>query len=112
MDDPDTQIVMGLKDPWKFLFVDMDIAMAAACFGFGLLTMGLPTPVVVAGGGALGYVMHKARKGKPKGRDILKQGRPSLHGRPLIGRPEAQGPVVILRSLRGRFKAPGSRPGH
>ena len=67
MDDPDTQTVLGLKDPWKFLSVDMDIAMAAACFGFGLLTMGLPTPVVVAGGGALGYVMHKARKGKPKG---------------------------------------------
>ena len=67
MDDHDMQIVMGLKDPWKFLFVDMDIAMAAACLGFGLLTMGLPTPVVVAGGGALGYVMHKARKGKPKG---------------------------------------------
>ena len=56
MDDHDSHIVMGLKDPWKFLFVDMDIAMAAACCGFLLLTMGLPTPVVVGGGGALGYL--------------------------------------------------------
>ena len=67
MDDHDMQIVMGLKDPWKFLFVDMDIAMLSACFGFMLMVMGLPTPVVVGAAAALGYVMHTSRKGKPKG---------------------------------------------
>ena len=61
------QIVNGLKDPWKFLFVDMDIAMLSTCLGFAMLTMGLPTPVVVVAAAALGYVMHTSRKGKPKG---------------------------------------------
>lgn len=67
MEDHDTLIVMGLKDPWKFIFVDMDIAMLAACIGFALLTTGLPTPVVVGAAGAVGYVLHKSRKGKPRG---------------------------------------------
>jgi type IV conjugative transfer system protein TraL len=67
MDDHDMLLVMGLKDPWKFLFVDMDIAMVAACAGFMALSAGYPTPVVVAVGGGVGYVMHAARKGKPKG---------------------------------------------
>lgn len=67
MDDHDTKIVAGLKDPWKFLWVDMDIAMAAACVGFGLLSTGLPTPVVVGGAAAVGYVLHTSRKGKPRG---------------------------------------------
>jgi type IV conjugative transfer system protein TraL len=67
MEDHDMQIVAGLKDPWKFLFVDMDVAMASMCFGFALLTMGLSTPVVVAAATALGYAMHISRKGKPKG---------------------------------------------
>jgi type IV conjugative transfer system protein TraL len=67
MDDHDTLIVAGLKDPWKFLFVDMDIAMVACSVSFVLLTTGLPTPVVVGAGVAVGYVMHAVRKGKPKG---------------------------------------------
>jgi type IV conjugative transfer system protein TraL len=67
MDDHDMQIVMGLKDPWKFLFVDMDIAMVASCAGFAALSAGLPTPLVVLLGGGLGYGMHAMRKGKPKG---------------------------------------------
>jgi len=67
MNDPDMLVVMGLKDPWKFLFVDADIAMLACCVGFVVLSMGMPTPVVVAAGGGVGFVMHTARKGKPKG---------------------------------------------
>ena len=67
MDDHDTLIVMGLKDPWKFIFVDLDIAGVAMCVGFVLLTMGLPTPLVLVSAIAVGYGMHALRKGKPKG---------------------------------------------
>lgn len=67
MEDNDQLIVMGLKDPWKFIFVDMDIAMVSASVGFGLLTTGMPTPAVVGVACAVGYAMHKARKGKPRG---------------------------------------------
>ncbi len=67
MDDHDMQIVMGLKDPWKFLFVDMDIAMLSACIGFALMTMGVPTPLMVGMAAGVGYVLHTSRKGKPKG---------------------------------------------
>ena len=67
MDDHDTLIVMGLKDPWKFIFVDMDIAMVACFVGVMLLAAGLPIPLVLGGGGGVGYLMHASRKGKPKG---------------------------------------------
>ncbi|CAD5366879.1 Type IV conjugative transfer system protein TraL [Rubrivivax sp. A210] len=67
MEDHDMLIVMGLKDPWKFLFVDMDIAMVSASVGFALLSTGLPTPVVVGTAAAVGYFMHIGRKGKPRG---------------------------------------------
>ena len=60
-------IVKGLKDPWKFLFVDMDVAMAGAMVGFIALSAGFPTPVVVAAGAGVSYGMHALRKGKPKG---------------------------------------------
>lgn len=67
MEDHDMNIVSGLKDPWKFLFVDMDIAMVSACVGFLALTAGAPTPAVVAIGAGVGYGMHASRKGRPKG---------------------------------------------
>jgi type IV conjugative transfer system protein TraL len=67
MDDFDTAIVKGLKDPWKFLFVDMDIALVSAMVGFFSLSAGAPTPLVVAIAGGVGYLMHIARKGKPRG---------------------------------------------
>lgn len=61
------QIVSGLKDPWKFIFVDMDIALVSSMVGFALLMTGLSVMLVVAGGAAVGYVMHAARKGRPRG---------------------------------------------
>ena len=67
MDDPDTRIVAGLKDPWKFLFVDMDIAMLALPVAMGLMLVGLS--ILPAGAGAVGvaYALHAVRKGRPKG---------------------------------------------
>ena len=65
--DPDMEIVSGLRDPWKFLFVDMDIAMLSAGIGFMLLTSGLGPPLALVGGVGFGYAVHVLRKGKPKG---------------------------------------------
>jgi type IV conjugative transfer system protein TraL len=67
MDDHDMKIVMGLKDPWKFLFVDMDVAMVAGAVGCVALNAGYSPTVVVIAAGVTGYLMHAARKGKPKG---------------------------------------------
>lgn len=61
------QIVMGLKDPWKFLFVDMDIAMVAICAGFGAMTASMPTLLALGFGVGIGYGMHAMRKGKARG---------------------------------------------
>jgi|APDOM4702015118_1054815.scaffolds.fasta_scaffold673646_1 type IV conjugative transfer system protein TraL len=67
MDDHDMQIVSGLKDPWKFLFVDMDIAMLSVMVGFGLMLAGFSSLVAGAGGVGMAYLMHASRKGKPRG---------------------------------------------
>lgn len=67
MDDHDTLIVSRLKDPWKFLFIDMDIAMLAATVGFALMLMGMGTIVMVGGALTVGYYLHKQRQGRPRG---------------------------------------------
>lgn len=67
MDDHDMQIVTGLKDPWKFLFVDMDIAMLGSIVGFMLMATGLSTMWAGVGGIGFAYAMHASRKGKPRG---------------------------------------------
>jgi type IV conjugative transfer system protein TraL len=67
MSEHDTEIVTGLKDPWKFLFLDMDIAMVAFSVGFMALTTGAPTPVVMGVAATVGYLMHASRKGHAKG---------------------------------------------
>lgn len=67
MEDHDMSIVKGLKDPWKFLFVDMDIALVASMVGFIVLSAGYPTTVVVGVAVGVGYLMHSVRKGKPRG---------------------------------------------
>ena len=67
MDDHDTLIVSRLKDAWKFLFVDMDIAMLGASIGIALLMSGLNTFIVMTVPAAIGYWMHKARQDKPRG---------------------------------------------
>lgn len=67
MDDIDTRIVSGLKDPWKFIFVDADIAMLGGLVGLGTLLAGVPVLACVALGGCVGYALHASRKGKPRG---------------------------------------------
>jgi type IV conjugative transfer system protein TraL len=67
MEDHDTQIVSRLKDPWKFLFIDMDVAMLSATFGFALMFMGVPNLIMLACSGALGYYLHTSRQGRPRG---------------------------------------------
>jgi len=67
MDELDTEIVARLKDPWKFLFVDMDIAMLGAIVGMGALFAGLNTFFVIALPVAVGYVIHKSREARAKG---------------------------------------------
>jgi type IV conjugative transfer system protein TraL len=66
-DDHDMQIVMGLKDPWKLLFVDMDVAFLSAVAGFLGMTMGLSTMFAIGLGLVVGYGLHSTRKGKPRG---------------------------------------------
>jgi type IV conjugative transfer system protein TraL len=67
MDDHDTNIVSRLKDPWKFMFVDMDIAMLGAVIGMCALFAGLNTFFVVALPCGVGYLVHKSRESKAKG---------------------------------------------
>lgn len=64
--DVDTYIVSRLGDPWKFLFVDFDVAMLSGLLMLGLFTAGLQLLGVVLGGG-LGYWLHRSRQNKPKG---------------------------------------------
>ena len=66
-EDHDTTIVSRLKDPWKFLFVDMDIAMLGSTIGIALLMAGLNTFIVMAVPGLIGYWVHKARQDRPRG---------------------------------------------
>lgn len=61
------QILSRLRDPWKFLFVDMDIAILCACIGMTLLMSGLPTLAVVALPSGLGYWIHRGRADKVRG---------------------------------------------
>jgi type IV conjugative transfer system protein TraL len=67
MEDHDMTLVSGLKDPWKLLFVDMDVAFMAAVAGFMLMAMGLATMFAIGGGVLVGYGLHTSRKGRPKG---------------------------------------------
>lgn len=67
MTDHDTLLVSGLKDPWKFLFVDMDVAMLAVLVSMLLMIVGLSAVMAAAGGGGFAYVLHVSRRGKPKG---------------------------------------------
>lgn len=65
-DDVDTYIVSRLGDPWKFLFVDFDVAMLSGLLMLGLFTAGLQLLGVALGGG-LGYCLHRSRQNKPRG---------------------------------------------
>lgn len=67
MDDNDTLIVSRLKDPWKFLLVDMDVAMVSGTVGMGLFSSGLNILIVFAVAGGIGYTMHAVRTNRPKG---------------------------------------------
>jgi type IV conjugative transfer system protein TraL len=67
MDDHDTMMLSRLKDPWKFLMLDMDIAMVAVSVGFGAMSMNAPQLVMVGAPAAVAYAMHKFREGRPKG---------------------------------------------
>ena len=67
MDDLDTQILARLKDPWKFMFIDMDIAMIGVSVGMCALFAGLNTVVVIALSVVVGYLIHKARESRAKG---------------------------------------------
>ncbi len=66
-DDHDTLICSRLKDPWKFLMVDMDVAMVCMPMGFLLMNMGAHIFIVIGIPFAVGYLWHKWRDGKPKG---------------------------------------------
>jgi type IV conjugative transfer system protein TraL len=65
--DPDTQIVTRLTEPWKFLFVDIDIAMLAVMIGAALVMSGCNTIVAMGSGIGAGYWLHKARQYRPRG---------------------------------------------
>ena len=55
-----------LGDPWKFLFLDFDVAMVSALVMLAFFTAGLQMLGGVLGG-ALGYWMHRSRQDKPRG---------------------------------------------
>lgn len=65
--DPDSDIVSRLNDPFKFLFVDMDLAMLCSGIFLTLLMSGLPTLLTLAVPGGIGYFLHKSRQDKPRG---------------------------------------------
>ena len=65
-DDIDTWIVSRLGDPWKFLFVDFDVAMLSGLVMLVFFTAGLQLLGAAVGGG-LGYWMHRSRQNKPRG---------------------------------------------
>jgi type IV conjugative transfer system protein TraL len=65
--DPDQMIVTKLMDPWKILFLDMDLAMLTASVGLGLLMAGFNTFIVIIVPGALAYWLQKARQDRPRG---------------------------------------------
>ncbi len=64
--DPDTYIVARLGDPWKFMFVDFDIAMISGLV-LMLFFMSGHNMLGTAIGGGLGYWLHNNRQNKPKG---------------------------------------------
>lgn len=65
-DAVDTWIVSRLNDPWKLLFVDIDIGMLA---GMVMLVAFLAKQYLLGLvlGGGLGYLLHNHRRGKPTG---------------------------------------------
>lgn len=65
--DLDAQLLSRLKDPWKFLMLDMDIAMLAVMVGFGALSMNAHMFVVIGAPAAVAFAMHNFRKGRPNG---------------------------------------------
>jgi conjugal transfer pilus assembly protein TraL len=65
-DDVDTYIVSRLGDPWKFLFLDFDVAMLSALVMLVFFTAELHVLGGVVGGG-LGYWLHRSRQNKPRG---------------------------------------------
>lgn len=67
MDDHDSEIATRLGDPFKFIFVDMDIAVLCGMIFLVLLMSGLPTLVTVVVPGGIGYFVHKSRQDKPRG---------------------------------------------
>lgn len=67
MSDHDQQIVTGLKDPWKFIFIDMDIAILAGAVGMLAVGAGASSTVTVLIASAFAYLIHSFRRGRPKG---------------------------------------------
>ena len=65
--DHDTLILSRLKDPWKFLMLDMDIGMVAVAVGFGALSMNMHVFLVVGLPAVVAYGMHKMRQNKARG---------------------------------------------
>lgn len=65
--DLDSQIVSRLKDPWKFVFVDMDIAVLCSGLGFTLMLSEINTLIAMAAAGSVGFYLHKSRQDKPPG---------------------------------------------
>ncbi len=65
-EDIDTYIVSKLADPWKFLFVDFDIAMVRGLVPLLFILSGQHVLGALLGGG-LGYWLHGNRQNKPKG---------------------------------------------
>lgn len=67
MPDHDQQIVAHLKDPWRFIFIDMDIAFLAGAVGLLVAGAGAPAHVTVIAASAFAYAIHSIRRGRPKG---------------------------------------------
>jgi type IV conjugative transfer system protein TraL len=65
--DLDSQIVSRLNDPFKFLFLDMDLAMLSSGVFLMLLMSGLPILVTLAIPAGIAYLLHKSRQDKPRG---------------------------------------------
>jgi type IV conjugative transfer system protein TraL len=64
--DQDTLIIQRIKDPWKLMFVDLDIGM-----GIGLpVALGMAAGFAfssLAIGGVVGYYWHRSRENNPRG---------------------------------------------
>lgn len=67
MDDHDTLIVSHLRDPWKLILVDMDIALMCSMFGGLMLVSDVPILLVVGIPMAVGWKWQSLRRDLPKG---------------------------------------------